>query len=108
MRTLTDVKAMVMEVVSAVIHQDSLCGPRRGPAVALPSEEIGINKMFHRNSIFFMGQRLSPPVSINILVILPQTCSFHKPTGVARTDLDSRATKRKILDSELCALLALG
>lgn len=93
-----------MEVVSAVIRQDSLCGPR----VELSSEEMGINKMFHCYLIPFMGQKLSPLVSINILVTLPQTRSFHKPIAVAKADLDSRATKGKILDSELCTLLALG
>lgn len=77
------------------------------PGAGLPSEGTVLNKVFHRNSISFMAQRLPLLVPINILVILSLTSSFHKLIVVAKADLGSKTTKGKILDSELCTVLAL-
>lgn len=99
-RILTDVMATVAEVASAVTYQDSLYGSRH----VVQEEEIVLNKMFHCYSISFTAQRLSPLVSMNILVILSWTSTFHKLIAVTKPD--SRTTKEEILDSELCTLLA--
>lgn len=84
-----------------------MCSQTHGPGAGLPSEGIVPNKMFHQNSISFMAQRLPLLVPINILVILSLTSSFHKLIAVAKADLGSKTTKGKILDSELCTVLAL-
>lgn len=105
--TLTHVIAMVMESASAVTYEESVWSQTHGPGAGLPSEGIVLNNMFHQNSISFMAQKWPLLVPINILVILSLTSSFHKLIAVAEADLGSKATKGKILDSELCTILAL-
>lgn len=65
----------------------SVWSQTHGPGVGLLSEEIFLNRMFHCYSISFMAQRLSPLISVNILVILSWTRSFHRLIAVAKADL---------------------